>query len=169
MKLNITVNDSTSLSIEKTDKPNEFKINDRRQIAEIVKQGEKNFVVLYKNESIEIYVLNFERDLKKATLLVNGKKVTITGEDEMDRLLKNLGMDTSASKKMKELKAPMPGMVVKVEVNIGDIVEKDQPLVILEAMKMENVLKAANSGSVMAIDVKQGQAVEKNQVLIKFN
>jgi len=102
-------------------------------------------------------------------MLVNGKKVQLSGEDDMDRLLKQLGMDSGGAKKMKELKAPMPGLVVKIEVKPGDEVAKDQPLVILEAMKMENVLKAVASATVASVEVKQGQAVEKNQVMIKFS
>jgi biotin carboxyl carrier protein len=78
-------------------------------------------------------------------------------------------MDSGGAKKMKELKAPMPGLVVKIEVKPGDEVQKDQPLVILEAMKMENVLKAVGNATVASVEVKQGQAVEKNQVMIKFS
>ena len=89
--------------------------------------------------------------------------------DEMGLLLKQLGMDNAGTRLVKELTAPMPGMVVKVEVEAGSVVKKDQALVILEAMKMENVLKAQADGVVQNIEVKQGQAVEKNQVLIRFN
>lgn len=49
---------------------------------------------------------------------------------------------------MKEIKAPMPGLVLNVLVNVGDNVEKDTPLLILEAMKMENVIKAGSSAVV---------------------
>jgi len=67
------------------------------------------------------------------------------------------------------LKAPMPGLIVKVEVEVGQEVKKGDGLVIVEAMKMENELKAANPGKVKAIKVKIGQPVEKNQILIEFD
>ena len=64
--------------------------------------------------------------------------------------------------------APMPGMVVKVEVAEGDVVRAGQGIVIVEAMKMENELRAEVAGRVKAVHVKAGEAVEKDQVLIDF-
>ncbi|MEM1216899.1 MAG: biotin/lipoyl-containing protein, partial [Bacteroidota bacterium] len=64
--------------------------------------------------------------------------------------------------------APMPGLILDVLVAAGQAVEKGTPLVILEAMKMENVLKAAGPGTVKAIAVQQGAAVDKKQLLIEM-
>ena len=69
---------------------------------------------------------------------------------------------------VKDIKAPMPGLVLQISVGPGDTVEKGDPLLILEAMKMENVLKAPGSGTVKKVSVNQGQAVEKNQLLIEM-
>lgn len=83
-------------------------------------------------------------------------------------MLKSLGMETGASLKVKDVKAPMPGMVLSVIATVGQVVEKDTPLVILEAMKMENVIKSPAAGTVRRINAIQGNAVEKNTVLIEF-
>ena len=66
------------------------------------------------------------------------------------------------------LKAPMPGLVVRVSVEEGSKVEAGAPLVVLEAMKMENELRATAAGVVKGVKVKAGQAVEKGQVLVEF-
>jgi pyruvate carboxylase subunit B len=66
------------------------------------------------------------------------------------------------------LKAPMPGLVVRVQVETGDTVTAGQGLVVLEAMKMENELKAAGPGVVAEVAIRPGQAVERGQVLIRF-
>jgi biotin carboxyl carrier protein len=66
------------------------------------------------------------------------------------------------------VKAPMPGLMVKVEVEVGDIVEAGQGVAIVEAMKMENELKAQGPGKVHAIHVAEGDTVEKDQVLVDF-
>ncbi len=70
--------------------------------------------------------------------------------------------------KARALKAPMPGLVVKVEVEPGQHVKKGDGLVIIEAMKMENELKAAHPATIKEIKIKAGQTVEKNQALIEF-
>lgn len=169
MKLEVSLNNSPAKTVETTPKNGSIIIDGSTHIFEQVQKGNKHFTVLLDNKSIDVYVLRFERESKKAILIVNGKKCSISASDEMEILLKKLGMDTGTTKKMKELKAPMPGLVVKIEVSAGEEVKKDQAIVILEAMKMENVLKAAADGVVQSIEVNKGQAVEKNQVLIKFN
>ena len=79
-----------------------------------------------------------------------------------------MGMDALAAKKVNDLKAPMPGLVLDIRVKVGDVVKKGEPLVVLEAMKMENILKATNDVVIKKIAVEKGNAVEKNQLLLLF-
>jgi biotin carboxyl carrier protein len=72
------------------------------------------------------------------------------------------------STKANVVKAPMPGLVLRVQVKVGDAVKKGDALLVLEAMKMENVIKAEGEGIVKAIKVNEKQAVEKNTLLIEM-
>ena len=87
----------------------------------------------------------------------------------MQILLQSMGLDTTSSRKLNEIKAPMPGLVVRITVEEGTEVKKGDSLLVLEAMKMENVIKAPGDAVVGKIKVNAGQAVEKNQLLISFN
>ncbi len=86
----------------------------------------------------------------------------------MDFLLQSMGLDTLNSKKINEIKAPMPGLVLDIKVSEGSVVKKGDVLLVLEAMKMENNLKSPADGIVKKIVAKKGTAVEKNQLLISF-
>ena len=72
------------------------------------------------------------------------------------------------TQKVTDVKAPMPGLVLGVSVEIGQEVQKGDGLLILEAMKMENVIKSVGEGIVKAIHIEQGKAVEKGQLLIEM-
>jgi biotin carboxyl carrier protein len=88
--------------------------------------------------------------------------------DEKTERLKQLTRSAKTDIRGGTLKAPMPGLVLKIEVEIGQHVEKGDGLIIIEAMKMENELKAHAPAVIKDIKVKSGQPVEKNQVLIVF-
>ena len=77
-------------------------------------------------------------------------------------------MDNLTNAVAKELKAPMPGLVLKIEVEVGQTIKEGDALVVLEAMKMENVLKSPADVVIKSIGVTEGNAVEKNEVLIEF-
>jgi biotin carboxyl carrier protein len=77
-------------------------------------------------------------------------------------------MNNLNSQAAKEIKAPMPGLIFDIKVKEGDEVKKGDAVLILEAMKMENILKSPGDGTVKSIKIKKGQSVEKNQVLIQF-
>lgn len=66
------------------------------------------------------------------------------------------------------VRAPMPGLVVRLEVQVGDVVQTGQGIAIVEAMKMENELKAEGPGRVKGIQVSEGDTVDKDQVLVDF-
>ena len=101
-------------------------------------------------------------------MVVNNKTIELQVEDRFDQLLHQLGMDTKANAKANHLKAPMPGLVLKVLVDAGATVNAGDSVIVLEAMKMENVLKISGSGKVKSLNVKPGDKVEKNQVMIEM-
>jgi biotin carboxyl carrier protein len=99
---------------------------------------------------------------------VNNQEILVSIEDRFDILLKQLGMDSVNNKKVNEVIAPMPGLVLSLNVSLGDSVAQGDSLLVLEAMKMENIIKSPSDGIVKSIEVVSSQAVEKNQVLIRF-
>ena len=86
----------------------------------------------------------------------------------MDLLLNKMGMSAISADKMDNVKAPMPGLVLDILVEIGQTVNKGDNLLVLEAMKMENILKASGNGIVKTIKINKKDAVEKNQILIEM-
>lgn len=131
-----------------------------------VKNG--SFHVIKNNKSYSVEVIKAEYAEKSFLISVNGNKYQLNVKDKFDELLKSLGMDNLAAAKVNEIKAPMPGLVLDIRVSEGDEVKKGDPILVLEAMKMENILKSPTDGIVKKINVKKGLAVEKNQVLIYF-
>jgi biotin carboxyl carrier protein len=79
-----------------------------------------------------------------------------------------MGLDIKLNQKAESVKAPMPGMILKILVTPGQQINKGDGLVILEAMKMENILKATGPATVKAIKVNERSAVEKGAVLIEL-
>lgn len=98
----------------------------------------------------------------------HGARFQIEVEDERTRHIRSL-TGGGARPEATELKAPMPGLVVRVLAEPGQAVEAGQGLIVLEAMKMENELKARAAGRVRAVRATPGQAVEKGQVLVEFD
>ena len=105
---------------------------------------------------------------KSFTVKVNGKLLEVKVQDKFDLLLQQLGLGQANGTQPKDLKAPMPGLILDIKVTDGQAVLKGDVVIILEAMKMENAIKAPADGIVKAVKVKTGDNVEKNQVLIVF-
>jgi biotin carboxyl carrier protein len=131
-----------------------------------VKNG--SFHILKDHKSYNLEVIKADAAEKTFLVSVNGNKYQLDVKDKFDELLKSLGFDNLNAKKVNEIKAPMPGLVLDVRVSVGDTVKKGDPIIVLEAMKMENIIKSPTDGTVSKINVKKGVAVEKNQVLINF-
>lgn len=136
---------------------------------DVISTGGKRFHVLRDDKSYEVEILDVNADEKTVLVKVNGNKYPLAIADKFDELLHSLGMDKIAGAKVNELKAPMPGLVLDVIVSEGQAVKKGDAIVVLEAMKMENILKSPADVTVKKISVKKGTAVEKNQVLVQFN
>jgi len=97
---------------------------------------------------------------------VAGRKVRVTVEDERTRAIRELAGREDAAEGARELRAPMPGRIVRVLAEPGQGVEAGDGLVVMEAMKMENELSARRSGTVEAIRVEEGQTVNQGDVLV---
>lgn len=123
--------------------------------------------VLYNNKSYTVVLLKAERETKQYSLLINGRKYEVSLKDKLDDLLAGMGLSAGAASKLNNIKAPMPGLVLNVLVAEGDTIKQGDALLVLEAMKMENIIKSPGEGVVKKISIQKGQAVEKNQVLIE--
>ena len=102
------------------------------------------------------------------TLWVDGFRFEVEALDERTRSIRELSAASSGPAGPKPLTAPMPGLIVRVNVQVGDAVQAGQGLVVMEAMKMENELRAQAAGQVKAVLVSAGTAVEKGATLIEL-
>jgi len=135
---------------------------------DMLEVGNNAFHVLQDNQSYHCKLLEANYADKTLTLEVNGNKYTINIEDEYDLLVRKMGLSAVVAHKISNIKAPMPGLVLDIMIEPGQEIEKGTPLLILEAMKMENVLKSEGDGVVKSIEVVKTQAVDKGQILIEM-
>ena len=134
----------------------------------VVKNGDGTLHLLQDNQSYHITIIDTDFDNNKLTLEINGNPYEIAIEDEYDQLVKKMGLSTGGTQKLKNIKAPMPGLILDILVKPEQTIEKGDQLLVLEAMKMENVLKAEGEGVVKSIEVTKGAAVDKGQVMIEM-
>lgn len=154
----------------------EITINDREypvssqdiDSLDLISTGPDTYHLLRDGVSYHLEVLARNLVDKTLHLRINGKDHHLTVGDETDLLVKKLGIATVEVNSSKDVMAPMPGLVLDIMVAPGDTVTAGTPLLILEAMKMENVLKAEGEGEVKVVAVAKGEAVEKRQLLIEI-
>jgi biotin carboxyl carrier protein len=147
-------------------KNNTVWLNQEQLPSDWVEIGPNKYHVLVNNQSVTVEWIGTDETGKQLTLMVNGQKKVIQVQDQFDALLKQLGMDKLVTAKVNEVKAPMPGLVLRILVTEGQAVQKGDALLVLEAMKMENIIKATGEGIVKTIKVEAKLAVEKNQVML---
>ena len=141
---------------------------DQAQNLDLIETKENTFHILQDNRSFAINLLHKNSADKTMTVEVNGNKYEVKIEDEYDQLVKKMGLSVGGTQVMKNVKAPMPGLILDILAKPGQTVEKGDQLLILEAMKMENVLKAEGEGVIKSIEIQKGNAVEKGQILIEM-
>jgi biotin carboxyl carrier protein len=134
----------------------------------LVQTSEGHFHILIKNKSYRAEVVKADRNTKSFIIKINGRQYPVELKDKFDLLLEKMGMNNGAGGKINNIKAPMPGLIIDLRVKDGDKVMPGDSLLILEAMKMENLIKATAETMVKSVKVKKGDSVEKNQILIEF-
>jgi biotin carboxyl carrier protein len=135
-------------------------------VADLVECKKGRFHLLRDNRSYTAEVIQANRDEKTFLIKVDNAVFSLSVSDRFDALLKEMGIDGAAAQKVNDLKAPMPGLVLNVMVQEGQPITKGEPILVLEAMKMENIIKAPADGNVRKVAVSKGDKVEKNQVMI---
>ncbi|WP_461450582.1 acyl-CoA carboxylase biotin carboxyl carrier protein subunit [Mucilaginibacter sp.] len=160
------VNSQYNFEIDKTD--DVLLINGEPVAADIKPLNGSAYHIIHNLKSYNAEVVSFNPAMKTAEIKVNNNLYTISVKDQYDTLLEKLGLNNLNSVKISEVKAPMPGLVLKVFVAEGGEVKKGDNLLILEAMKMENIIKAAADVTVKTVKIKTGDKVEKGQVLLMF-
>jgi len=162
-----TVNNKEYSITEKSKQPLTLDLNGNSVILNIIEPTNGSYHIIYNDSSYTAELVSYNSEEKLMVLKLNNKKYEIKLKDETDELLERLGIGAK-SHKIQNIKAPMPGLVIDIKVKPGDTVNKGDGLVVLEAMKMENIIKAQAQAVVKKIVVTKGTAVEKNQVLIEM-
>ena len=162
----ITVNDRFSFDIEQ-DK-DQYLVNGKQIIFDLQTIDQNRVSIIHDTQSYLAEMVELNREEKTCVIKVNGNEYTLSIKDQYDELLHRLGMDKLIGSKIADLKAPMPGLVLNVLVKNGDSIKKGDNLLVLEAMKMENIIKSPADLHVKMIRIKSGDKVEKGQVLINF-
>jgi len=136
--------------------------------ADAVSLDQQNFHVLHNNTSYHAEVVSTDFLNKTYTVVVNNNEYEVSIANHLDQLIKEMGFEVGKTKVVNAIKAPMPGLILEINVAVGQEVQEGQNLLILEAMKMENSFDSPRSGIIKSIAVEKGQAVDKGQLLIEF-
>jgi biotin carboxyl carrier protein len=160
-----TVNNKTFEIIQKE---GELTVDGQPFAWDLIKISEGHFHILYKNKTYRAEMVKRDVETKTYTIKINGKTHSVKLKDKFDLLLEKMGIADAGAAKLNHIKAPMPGLIIDLKVKAGDSVKAGDALLILEAMKMENILKSPGDGIVKNVKVKKGDSVEKSQVLVEF-
>ncbi len=115
---------------------------------------------------VEILKSNFQS--KEYVVKVNKATYRIEISDALDQLINEMGFAVSSSQLVAFVEAPMPGLILEIQVKNGQEVSEGDPLLILEAMKMENVITSPRDGVIKKVTMAKGNTVDKKDILIEF-
>ncbi|WP_298494855.1 acetyl-CoA carboxylase biotin carboxyl carrier protein subunit [uncultured Algibacter sp.] len=124
--------------------------------------------ILKDNKSFKAEITETDFNKKSYQVKVNNNMYNVAISNELDLLIKDMGLSSTTKKQVHAIKAPMPGLILEMQVKVGQEVNENDTLFILEAMKMENSITSPRTGIIKSILAKNGDAVEKNQLLIEF-
>tara|TARA_R110002049_G_scaffold309298_2_gene520479 strand:- start:1513 stop:1998 length:486 start_codon:yes stop_codon:yes gene_type:complete len=130
--------------------------------------SESEYHILQENKSYKAEITNADFNKKLYQVKVNNTTYNINIFNNLDVLIKNMGFSVSDAKYVNTIKAPMPGLILEICVDVGQNIKENDTLFILEAMKMENSITSPRDGIIKYISVKKGDTVDKHRLLIEF-
>ena len=154
------LNSNTSLDLNKSSL-------EKYEILEI-NYSNKEIILLKNQKKFKCKILKHNYADQSYVVKVNGNISTIRIIKPAEKIAEKIGINKNTSLNVNTLKAPMPGLILEILVTKSVTVKKGDPIIILEAMKMENILTSPIDGVIKNIEVKAQQTVEKNNVLIRF-
>lgn len=157
------INGKHIYSVDKQNK--NYLVNDVLKSCEIHQIDGNNYQVIFNNRA---YFANISRENQLLKFIINQNTYLVEIQNENDLMLEKLGIKDKVFKTADELKAPMPGLIMDILTKKGEVVKAGQPLLILKAMKMENIIKAPHDGRINEILIIKGQKIEKDAVMIQF-
>lgn len=129
---------------------------------------QSKFHILKDHKPYKAEIVSADFIAKKYTVKVNNNTYEVAISDALDELIKSMGIERGRTKIVNAIKAPMPGLILEISVEVGQTVKENDPLLILEAMKMENSFLSPRDGVIKSIAVEKGNAVDKGQLLVEF-
>ncbi len=135
---------------------------------DLLPTGNNYFHLLKDNQAYNIQVLHSNHMEKTASVSVNGNTYKVKISDAYDQMVKEMGLLINSLQKVNEIKAPMPGLILDIMVDVGQEIIEGTPLLVLSAMKMENIILSQGEGIIKSIEVKKDDAVEKGQLIIEM-
>lgn len=163
-----------SINLTPTDKnstllvDNTMTINGNDMPVDILDLPQGGYSLKVNNKSYHVYIESVDYKNKTAVFNIDNKLIEVNVEEPIDLLLSKMGINSANTKKIDNIKAPMPGLILNLMIQEGDVIKKGQPILVLEAMKMENVFKAPVDATIKSIKVKVGEAVEKGAVMLEL-
>ena len=154
----LSVNNATSF---------EFTESDLEKL-DAVRVEKSKFHVLNDSKPYQVEIISTDFIAKKYTVKVNNNTYEVAISNPLDELIKSMGIERGKTKVVNAIKAPMPGLILEISVEVGQTVKENDPFLILEAMKMENSFLSPRDGIIKSIAVVKGNAVDKGQLLIEF-
>ncbi len=150
-------------------KTQEFDLTDE-DVSKIdaLQTSETQYHLLQDDKSYHTEIIQTDFNAKNYTVKVNNNTYQISIADALDLQIAAMGFSVGSSKQVNAIKAPMPGLLLDIQVTVDQEVKEDDPLFILEAMKMENVILSPRDGVIKSISANKGDAIDKGQLLIEF-
>jgi biotin carboxyl carrier protein len=133
-----------------------------------VSLGDSKYHILKDNTPFQAEIIASDFNAKKYTVKINNTTYVVDIANPLDQLIKEMGFAVGAAKQINSIKAPMPGLILEINVEVGQEVKENDPILILGAMKMENSFLSPRDGVIKSIAVSKDQAVDKGQLLIEF-
>ena len=152
-------------------KVNEFLFTIKQEELEsidIIQTSPTEFNLIKDHRSVTGKVKDPDITGKKLRIEIEGDIFEVEIKNSLDQMLEKMGFGLTANKQIKEIKAPMPGLVLQIVVTEGQEVAEGDKILILGAMKMENSIVIQTNAVIKKIPVVAGQAVEKGQVLVEL-
>lgn len=152
-------------------KANEFEFSftqEQVDALDFMQKSPEEFNLLQNHKSVNAIVIKANPSAKMQAIEIEGETFDIQIKDELDQMLDKMGFSSILGKQIKEIKAPMPGLVLEIAVSEGQQVFEGDKILILVAMKMENSILINSAATIKRLAVGAGEAVEKGQVLVEL-